>query len=147
VNALEISGRSTIGASAVEPAALEMARHQQTVANAIVALAMATAFGLILFARGASGIRMVAATLYVIVPAGLLAATRYRKARRLRRIGARAMTDLSLEWALVGNTIRSSNPALGFSVSASVARSLRRDPLALPAATVVRRNSGDRESK
>jgi hypothetical protein len=36
--------------------------------------------------------------------------------------------------------IRSSNPALGFEVSAAVPKSLRIEPLALPAATLVRRN-------
>lgn len=133
----------TIAASAVEPAALKMARHQQTVANAITALAMITALGLVVFARGASVSRMIATTLYIVVPAGLVAATRYRKARRLRRIGARAMTDLSLDWQLVGETIRSSNPALAFGISSSVARSLRLEPLALPAATLVRRNPAE----
>ncbi|MEO6775281.1 MAG: hypothetical protein ABI467_20120 [Kofleriaceae bacterium] len=140
MNDLQVRAQLTIGASAVEPAALKMARHHQTVANVIVALAMVTAVGLLLFARGPSVFRMVTTTLYVIVPAGLLAVTRYQKARRLRRIGARAMTDLSLEWKLVGKTIRSSNPAFAFEVSGAVARSLRRDPLALPAATLVRRN-------
>jgi len=135
--------RLTIAASAVEPAALKMARHQQTVANAITALAIVTAFGLVLFARGASVSRMIATTLYVIVPAGLLAATRYQKARRLRRIGARAITDLSLEWELVGETIWSSNPALEFEVSSAVAKALRVEPLALPAAKLVRRNPAE----